>query len=85
MLSLVPAVVGMPGGVELLVIAFILFLLFGVPVALAVLVGYRYLQGRTSDDRIDDLEAEIESLRETVEDVTETGEDDADAPGVRNE
>lgn len=71
MLSLVPAFVGgMPGGVEVFVVFLIAFLLFGVPVALAVLLGYRYVTGqqqnRATDERIDDLESEIETLREQV-------------------
>lgn len=53
-----------PGGIELAVVFLIALLLFG-PVILAVLVGLR-LYGRRSS-RIAELEAEVEELREKVE------------------
>lgn len=71
MLSLVPAFVGgIPGGIELLVLFFIAFLLFGVPVAVAVFLGYRYVTGQTKRQRIEELEAELASLSERVEGTT---------------
>lgn len=72
MLPLLPGFVGgLPGGVELLIVLFIMFLLFGLPVALALFLGYRYVRGQSSttsrDERIAELEAELETLREQVE------------------
>lgn len=77
MVSLVPAVVGVPGGIELLVIFFVLFLLFGVPVALALILGYRYVKGQAgeaeTEKRIAELEAELAELRDAVENNSTTG------------
>lgn len=77
MLSLVPAVVGVPGGIELIIIFFVMFLLFGVPVALALLLGYRYVKGQAGADvkeeRIAELEAELADLRDAVEHNSTTG------------
>lgn len=77
MLSLVPAVVGVPGGIELVVIFFVMFLLFGVPVALALILGYRYVKGQAGEDvkeeRIAELEAELAELRDAVENNSTTG------------
>lgn len=85
MLSLVPAVVGFPGGIELLVIFFVLFLLFGVPVALALLLGYRYVKGQAGEDvkaeRIAELEAELAELRDAVENNPNAGTS-TDTPGA---
>lgn len=77
MLSLVPAVVGLPGGIELIIIFFVMFLLFGVPVALALILGYRYVKGQAGADvkeeRIAELEAELAELRDAVEHNSTTG------------
>lgn len=77
MLSLVPAVVGVPGGIELVIIFFVLFLLFGVPVALALILGYRYVKGQAGEDvkeeRIADLEAELAELQNAVENDSPDG------------
>lgn len=75
MLSPVPAFVGgMPGGVELLVIFVVMLLLFGVPVALAVILGYRYVSGQSgssaTDERIEELESELETLQAQVDEVS---------------
>lgn len=76
MLSLVPAVVGIPGGIELIIIFFVMFLLFGVPVALALILGYRYVKGQAGEDvkeeRIAELEAELAELRDAVENNSTT-------------
>lgn len=77
MLSLVPAAVGIPGGIELVVIFFVMFLLFGVPVALALILGYRYVKGQADEEvkeeRIAELEAELAELRDAVEDNPNAG------------
>lgn len=52
-----------PGGVELVVIVLVFLLLFA-PAILAVLVGVHLYRQRTT--RIEELEAEIEELRERV-------------------
>ena len=67
-----PAFVGVPGGVELLVILFVFVLLFGVPLTILLVLGYR-LTGETDDDtvsdeRIEELEAEVAALNERLED-----------------
>lgn len=58
-----PAFAGVPGGMELLVIGLIALLLFGVPAVLLVVVGARWF-GRES--RIEELEREVNRLRENV-------------------
>ncbi|MFB6124645.1 MAG: preprotein translocase subunit TatA [Halanaeroarchaeum sp.] len=66
-----------PGGLELAVVALILFLLFGVPLTLILVLGYRFVAGQAdvaeTDERIEDLEAEVADLRERLEDETESG------------
>lgn len=64
------AVVGMPGSIEMVVVFFVLFLLFGVPATLLVSLGYKHVRDSTAasrDDRIDELEAEVEALRSRLE------------------
>lgn len=63
-------VVGMPGGIELLVVLFVLFVLFGVPATLLVLLGYKHLRDSTdsdTDERLSELESEIEQLKARLE------------------
>jgi sec-independent protein translocase protein TatA len=82
MVSLVPAFGGIPVGPELLIILIVAALLFGVPVVL-VAGAVLYLATRSEDetanaetadsetaddDRIAELEAEVERLREQVGD-----------------
>lgn len=86
MFSLLPAFVGgMPGGMELVIIFFIMVLLFGIPVVLALFLGYRYVRGQSAstekDERISELESELAELREQVESTTHTGEGTADSDG----
>jgi len=67
-----PLQMGIPGGVELLVIGMIAMLLFGIPLALIAVVGYLWL--RNDDDyeeRIRELESEIATLQ------AEIGSDDS--------
>lgn len=78
MSSLLPAFVGgMPGGMELLIIFFIMALLFGVPVVLALFLGYRYVRGQAAEtekeERIAELESELSELREQVDEVGSDG------------
>ena len=77
MVSLVPAFGGVPGGPELVIILVIAVVLFGVPLVL-VAGAVVYLATRdddetataetADDDRIAELEAEVERLREQVGD-----------------
>ncbi|RLM76421.1 preprotein translocase subunit TatA [Halorubrum sp. Atlit-26R] len=87
MVSLVPAFGGVPGGPELLILLVIAVLLFGVPL---VLVGgaVLYLTTRsedetaaetTDDDRIAELEAEVERLREQVGDEPDELEEEEES------
>lgn len=69
---LLPAQFGIPGAMELAVIL-IIFLLFAVPIGL-VLLGVVFLlrrSGRSNelDERITELEAQVESLKESVDDT----------------
>jgi sec-independent protein translocase protein TatA len=61
--------VGMPGGPELLVILFMALLLFGIPMVLVLVLGVAWLRssGRVSEERVEQLEAEIETLRAELE------------------
>lgn len=74
-MAFVPAVIGIPGGVELIVILLIFVLLFGVPLTLLVILGYTVLgdsgESAVSEDRLEELEAEVELLRERLEDSDE--------------
>ncbi len=73
-----------PGGVEVAIILLISLFLFSPIVALAYLVLFR--PDREDDataDRVDELEAEVEQLRERLETADgreESGTLDADAP-----
>lgn len=63
-------VVGMPGGLELLLVLFVLFVLFGVPATLLVLLGYRHIRGSAdtrTDERLSELESDIERLEARLE------------------
>lgn len=82
MVPTVPAFGGVPGGPELVIILIILVLLFGVPIVL-IAAGVVFLKlrsdGEEADaDRIAELEAEVERLREKVDDepAERDGEDD---------
>ncbi|MFC7324976.1 preprotein translocase subunit TatA [Halorubrum rutilum] len=77
MVSLVPAFGGIPAGPELLIVLIIAVLLFGVPLVLvAGAVLFFALRSDDEDerddrpdaDRIAELEAEVERLREQVGD-----------------
>ena len=65
---MVPLQVGVPGGLELLVIALMAVIVFGVPV---LLVGGYYLYRQSRSDRpageeIESLRREVERLREEI-------------------
>jgi sec-independent protein translocase protein TatA len=81
MLSALPAFGGVPGGPELVILLLVLVLLFGVPVVViagAVLFfGLRDDDGAADADRVAELEAEVDRLREMVDD----GGDERDADG----
>ncbi|ACM55915.1 protein translocase TatA [Halorubrum lacusprofundi] len=83
MVPTVPAFGGVPAGPELVIILMILVLLFGVPtVVIAGVVLFLKLRsdGEEADtDRIAELEAEVERLREKVDDERyEKDESDGD-------
>ncbi len=63
-------VLGMPGGLELLLVLFVFFVLFGVPAALLVLLGYKHIRGSAddrTDERLSELESDIERLEARLE------------------
>ena len=71
MIPAVPAFGGVPGGPELVILLVVLVLLFGVPVVViagAVLFFGLRSDGEPDADRIAELEAEVERLREMVDD-----------------
>jgi len=79
MIPAVPAFGGVPGGPELVILLVVLVLLFGVPVVViagAVLFFGLRSDGEPDADRIAELEAEVERLREMVDDGP--GEHDRD-------
>jgi sec-independent protein translocase protein TatA len=58
---------GVPGGVELLVILLIALLLFGIPLVLVILAGlWLRSEGDDYEERIEELEAEIAALQAEV-------------------
>jgi sec-independent protein translocase protein TatA len=88
MVSLVPAFGGVPGGPELIIILVIAVVLFGVPLVL-VAGAVVYLATRdedeaattetADDDRIAELEAEVERLREQVGDEADEVEEEEES------
>jgi len=76
--------VGVPGGVELLVIGLVFLLLFGIPLVVVVVVGVLWLRSRGTDDgteqRVAELEREVERLREQLDDTDERTDPAGDAP-----
>ena len=88
MVSLVPAFGGVPGGPELIIIMVIAVVLFGVPLVL-VAAAVVYLATRdedetataetADDDRIAELEAEVERLREQVGDEPDEVEEEEES------
>ena len=75
MVPTVPAFGGVPGGPELLIILLISVLIFGVPLVViagaVVFLTLRSDDGEADADRIAELEAEVERLREQVDDEPE--------------
>lgn len=67
-----PLVVGVPGGLELLVILLVFVLLFGIPLTILLVLGYKLTRqtGKTSEteERIEELEAEVSALKAHIED-----------------
>ncbi|MFW5937436.1 MAG: preprotein translocase subunit TatA [Halanaeroarchaeum sp.] len=72
---LAPAVVGIPGGLELIIILVIFILLFGVPLTLLLILGYKVLdrspEATADEERIAELESEVQALRERIEEDDE--------------
>lgn len=63
-----PAIGGIPAGPELLIILLVLLLLGGFVAAVAAAIALIKVRGSSTDDRIAELEAEVERLRERVDD-----------------
>jgi hypothetical protein len=62
--------IGLPGGIEILVLLLLLFIMILVP-AVVFYVVYRFVSGRTNyEARISELEREVESLRKELKDVS---------------
>ncbi len=81
MISAVPAFGGVPAGPELVILLIVFVLLFGVPIAViagVVLLLKLRSDGQPDADRLAELEAEVERLREKVDD--EPGERSGDDP-----
>lgn len=67
MLVALPAQFGVPGGPELVIVALVLLLL-AAPVALGVVAVFLLLRRRSAlEERIAELESEVDRLRERVE------------------
>ncbi|GAA0520279.1 hypothetical protein GCM10008992_20530 [Halorubrum aquaticum] len=67
MLSALPAQFGVPGGPELVILALVLLLL-AAPVAIGVAVVFLLFRRRGAlEDRVEQLESEVDRLRERVE------------------
>ncbi|MFB6134130.1 MAG: preprotein translocase subunit TatA [Halanaeroarchaeum sp.] len=65
-----PAVLAVPGGIELAVIVLIFVLLFGVPLVLLGVLGY-WVASPDEDvtaERVEALEAEVAELKSRLED-----------------
>jgi sec-independent protein translocase protein TatA len=77
---MVPLFPGIPGGPELLIILLVMVLLLGVPLVLLLVFGAgagRLLsRSREREDRIAELEREVEELRERAGDAA-TGDERA--------
>jgi len=86
---MVPLQMGIPGGPELLVILLIMVLLFGIPLVILAVGGFAYLRTSGDDEtqeRIAELEGEIDQLKadldvDTVTDDEPAVGDGTDAPG----
>jgi hypothetical protein len=80
---------GVPGGIELLVIGLVFLLLFGIPLVVVVVVGVLWLRSRGTDDgteqRVAELEREVERLREQLDDTDERTDPAGDAPAESDE
>ena len=71
---MVPLQMGVPGGAEVLVILLVSVLLFGVPLVLLVGGGFLYLRSKGNrEDRIDELEREVEHLKAELDDQADNG------------
>jgi sec-independent protein translocase protein TatA len=67
---MLPLQVGVPGGMELVVIFIIAVLLFGVPIVLLAGGLYLYRQAQSDDsasEEVESLRREVERLREEVD------------------
>ncbi|GAA0292464.1 hypothetical protein [Halarchaeum salinum] len=80
-----PAFVGLPGGMELLVILLLAVCVFGIP-TLLLLGGGGYLFARSSrrDERLKELEREVDTLRERVDESDGSSEDGRDGEEDRD-
>jgi len=82
---MVPLQMGIPGGPELLVILLITVLLFGIPLVLLGIGGFVYLRSNADDDtqeRIAELEGEIDQLKADLDVDTATDDDQTTGDGT---
>ena len=63
MVPTVPLFPGVPGGPELLVILLLMVALFGIPVVVVAVLGWRYI---SDDDQIEELVARVRELESQV-------------------
>jgi sec-independent protein translocase protein TatA len=67
---MVPLQMGIPGGLELIIVLLIALVLFGLPILLLGVGGFLYLRSRTDDEtaeRVAELEAEIDDLERELD------------------
>jgi sec-independent protein translocase protein TatA len=68
---MVPLFPGVPGGPELLVILLLMVALFGLPVVIVAVFGWRYLH---RDDQVEELRARVDELESELDEVDEEDE-----------
>ena len=61
---MVPLFPGVPGGPELLVILLLMIALFGLPVVIVAVFGWRYL---SRDDQVEELRARVDELESELD------------------
>jgi sec-independent protein translocase protein TatA len=61
---MVPLFPGVPGGPELLVVLLLMIALFGLPVVIVAVFGWRYLR---RDDQVEELRARVDELESELD------------------
>ncbi|WP_380678496.1 Sec-independent protein translocase subunit TatA/TatB [Salinigranum sp. GCM10025319] len=72
---MVPLFPGVPGGPELLVILLLMIALFGLPVVIVAVFGWRYLD---RNDQVEELEARVRELESELDADAQESEPDTD-------